>query len=35
LLNKSGTTLLQFPGGKAGSYTIPDSVTNVENSAFA
>src|SRR4029453_14297274 len=27
LFNKSQTTLIQYPGGKAGSYTIPNSVT--------
>ena len=34
LLNKSQTTLIQFPGGKAGSYTIPNSVTNIGDYAF-
>jgi hypothetical protein len=34
LFNKSQTTLVQFPGGKAGSYTIPDNVTSVGNHAF-
>jgi hypothetical protein len=29
LLNKSQTTLIQFPGGKAGSYTIPNSVSSL------
>src|SRR5690349_15059124 len=28
LFNKSQTTLLQYPGGKAGSYTIPNTVTS-------
>ena len=34
LFNKSQTTLIQYPGGKAGSYTIPDSVTNIGDYAF-
>jgi hypothetical protein len=34
LFNKSRTTLLSYPGGKAGGYTIPDSVTNIEPAAF-
>jgi len=34
LFNKSQTTLIQCPGGKAGSYTVPDSVTNIGSSAF-
>ena len=34
LFNKSQTTLIQCPGGMAGSYTIPDSVNNVGNYAF-
>lgn len=34
LFNKNGTTLLQFPGGKAGSYTVPSSVTKIGNTAF-
>jgi hypothetical protein len=29
LFNKSQTTLIQYPGGKAGSYTIPNSVTSI------
>ncbi|MGA2867045.1 MAG: leucine-rich repeat domain-containing protein, partial [Verrucomicrobiota bacterium] len=29
LFNKSQTTLIQCPGGKAGSYTVPSSVTNI------
>jgi hypothetical protein len=34
LFNKSQTMLIQFPGGRAGSYTIPDSVTSVGDNAF-
>jgi len=34
LFNKSQTLLIQCPGGKAGSYTIPNSVTNIEDGAF-
>ena len=34
LLDKSKTTLIQYPGGKAGSYTVPDSVTSIEQAAF-
>ena len=34
LFDKSRTTLLEFPAGQAGSYTIPDSVTNVVSYAF-
>ena len=35
LFNKSKTTLIQFPRGKAGSYTIPSSVTSIGDSAFS
>jgi hypothetical protein len=35
LFNKSQTRLLQCPGGKAGSYAIPDSVTHLEPYAFS
>jgi hypothetical protein len=35
LLNHSKTTLIQFPGGKAGTYTIPNSVTTIANYAFS
>jgi hypothetical protein len=35
LFNKRQTTLIQFPGNKSGSYTIPNSVTNVGNHAFS
>jgi hypothetical protein len=34
LFNKSRTTLVAYPGGKAGSYTIPNSVTNIGPNAF-
>jgi|GEM_PF-847154 len=34
LFNKSRTTLVQCPGGKEGSYTIPDNVINIGNMAF-
>ena len=35
LFNKSQTTLIQFPGGKAGCYAIPNSVTSIGDGAFA
>jgi hypothetical protein len=35
LLNQSQTTLIQFPGGKAGSYTLPSSVTDIGAYSFA
>jgi hypothetical protein len=35
LFNKSQTTLIEYPGGLAGSYTIPNSVTSVGDEAFA
>ena len=35
LFDKAQHTLLQFPGGKGGAYTLPNSVTTVENGAFA
>ena len=35
LLDKSQTTLIEYPGGKAGSYTIPDSVTSIGGYAFS
>src|SRR6266576_4731873 len=34
LFNKTQTTLLLYPGAKAGSYTVPTGVTNIANSAF-
>jgi len=35
LFNKSHTTLIQCPGGKAGTYTVPASVTNIGPKAFS
>ena len=35
LLNKSQTTLIQFPGGKSGSYTIPSNVTSIGDFSFS
>jgi hypothetical protein len=35
LFNKDQTTLIQYPGGKAGSYTIPSSVSCIGDDAFA
>lgn len=34
LFDKTRTTLIQFPGGKFGDYTIPEGVTTIEYSAF-
>src|SRR5258708_14736041 len=34
LFNKGQTTLIQYPGGKSGTYTVPNTVTNVASSAF-
>jgi hypothetical protein len=34
LFDKAQTTLIQFPGGLGGNYTIPNSVTNLGNYAF-
>jgi hypothetical protein len=34
LFNKSRTLLIQYPGGKAGSYAVPDSVTSIGDGAF-
>ncbi len=35
LFNKIQTVLLQYPGGRRGSYTIPSSVTTIGDKAFA
>ncbi len=35
LFNKSQTTLIQYPGGKAGSYSIPGSAISIGDFAFA
>jgi hypothetical protein len=35
LFNNSQTTLIQYPLGRAGSYKIPDSVTNIGGYAFS
>ena len=35
LFNKDKTALIQAPGALSGGYTIPDSVTSIDNSAFA
>ena len=35
LLNNDQTELLQYPGGKSGTYTIPDSVTSISDDAFS
>jgi hypothetical protein len=34
LFDKKQTTLLQFPAGKTGSYTIPDNVVSIGDDAF-
>ena len=34
LFNKDQTTIIEFPAGKTGSYTVPDSVTSIESNAF-
>jgi uncharacterized repeat protein (TIGR02543 family) len=34
LFNQSQTTLIQFPGGNAGSYVVPNSVTSIGDEAF-
>lgn len=35
LFNKAMTSLLQYPGGKVGGYTIPEGVTEIGHYAFA
>ena len=35
LFNKNQTTLISYPGGKQGVYTIPNSVTSIGESAFS
>ena len=35
LLNKTKTTLIRFPGGKGGSYVIPNSVTTIGRASFS
>jgi len=35
LFNKNQTTLVIYPNGKHGSYTIPNSVTSIGNAAFS
>jgi hypothetical protein len=35
LFDKTQTTLIQYPGGLSGAYTIPSGVTSIENSTFA
>ncbi|MBQ4393804.1 MAG: leucine-rich repeat domain-containing protein [Paludibacteraceae bacterium] len=35
LFNKDKTTLIQYPGGKQGEYTIPNSVTSIGRLAFS
>ena len=34
LFNKDKTVLMQFPNGKGGEYTVPDSVTAIDSRAF-
>jgi len=34
LFNKKGTTLVLYPGGKKGPYTVPDTVDTIGESAF-
>jgi hypothetical protein len=34
LFDKNQTRLIQYPGGKAGSCTVPNSVTSIETNAF-
>lgn len=35
LFTKDKGVIIQFPGGKTGEYTIPDSVTRIEDGAFS
>ena len=35
LFNKNSFTLIAYPGGLQGSYSIPDGVTSIEQAAFA
>jgi hypothetical protein len=35
LFDKNQTTLIEFPGGRGGSYTIPASVTSIGGGAFS
>jgi hypothetical protein len=35
LFNESQTTLVEYPGGKDGSYTVPNSVASIGESVFA
>jgi len=34
LFNRSQTTLIEYPQGKAGNFTVPESVTNIADDAF-
>lgn len=34
LFNKNQTKIIQYPAGKTGAYTVPNSVINIGNSAF-
>lgn len=35
LFDKNNTALIQYPGGKSGTYTIPSSVRSIKGSAFS
>jgi len=35
LFDRNQTTIAAFPGGKGGSYTIPDTVTDIQDGAFS